>query len=302
MLIQFYYCGLACILISFVDLCYRHFPPKEARKLILFIRDIESPVSRAFSEDKLSSIASFYKKLTEHHTENVFAQEFCDEFLIISDVLDVGVQISVHQVEILKRQEDLHARMHCQAIRQTGNILNRYRKLKVLLKSLVMNTPAIFRDNLLGNIETSFGSAMWAAEFPLGKFYTNILQIHWLEEAEHGVLTSSCLKQKCNLTSRLLFYPIGVLALLLLWTLPIVMSLGRNPRILTSWIGWLHLLQYIIAVGCAMTSHVAEGIIFWILPFRKPHFYYKLVREAFLLETRRRNIEFDILDQMEYFY
>ena len=69
-----------------------------------------------------------------------------------------------------------------------------------------------------------------------------------MEEAEHSVLTSSHFKKDFNPVVRLLLYPIGCLALIALWVIPIPVAIICKPSMALSPQSYLNLVRYVLAV------------------------------------------------------
>jgi len=267
---------------------FERLKPHYQKAVTLYIRSIPN---------KEEEYPSWY----EYHSNNVFAQELCDEYLIISVALDTGVMIHAKDVEFLKEQEDQHAVIHNRYM-EGHPAKFRYDWLKKLIRFLLLKTPNWFSYNVLGNIEVSFGDAMWVSQFVLGDFWSNILLFHWYEESEHGVITTGYFKKKYNAFIRLILSPIAVVVLALLWLLPVVMKILSSPLILLRVKTYLDLVEYLIAVALAVFVHVGDCVFFWILPFEHSLWHYHTVRDSFEKQVKERKIEFSPKDKKEYEY
>jgi len=263
-------------------------PLKKSHPAVLYLR--------SFSEIKETK-QDWYA----HKSENIFAQELCDEYLVVSVPLDCGVMSYAKEIDFLKQQEDQHAKLHT-LIMKDHPAAQKYKFWKKVLKLVLLKTPQWLSENILGNVETSFGNGMWITQMTLGKFWSNLLIFHWFEESEHGAVTSSFFKHRYNALIRLILAPIGVLCLALLWVLPIFMKLYYTPRIWLYPKTYLDLVIYLGAITLGWLLNVAECLVFWILPFEHSTNYYKYVRSSFEKQIKERKIEFKVIKEKEYIY
>lgn len=261
---------------------------KKPRKVTLFLRQ--------FSEINIGS-----QKWYSHKSPNIFAQELCDEYHVVSVPLDCAVMLYANDIEFLKKQEDLHAKLHTTIIKDHPVVL-KYKFWKKVLKLVLLKTPEWLSVNILGNVETSFGNGMWIAEFVMGEFWTDLLVFHWFEESEHGVITCSNFKKRYNVFIRIALAPVGVLCLGLLWVLPIFMKFYYDRSIAFYAKTWLQLIVYVVAIILGIGCNVVECLLFWILPFEHSKEYYTHVRNSFEKQIGKRNIEFKVIDEKEYNY
>ena len=263
--------------------------PKGKRKITLFLRSFPK------SDDKDKPFWN------DAPTQNEFAIEFSNIFLVGVVPFDVAVSKYTDHLELLKLQEDQHASMHTSTCLATL-VSRRYYYVKKLLKLVLMSTPAWFSKNILGNVETSFSNSVYISQFILGKFFCRMCVFHWMEEAEHSVLTSSHFKRDFNPVVRLLLYPIGCLALIALWVIPIPVAIICKPTMALSPQSYLNLVQYVLAVLVVAADIIIEGFLFWVLPFEHPHLYYRLVLGAWQKQVEEMGITFKTVRQMDYFY
>jgi len=263
--------------------------PKGKRKITLNLRSVE----KTNSVDK-----SFWN---DAPTQNEFAREFSNIFLVGVVPFDVAVSKYTDDLEILKLQEDQHAALHTSTCVATL-VSSRYYYVKKLLKIALMSTPAWFSKNILGNVETSFSNSVYFSQLVLGKFFCRMCVFHWMEEAEHSVLTSSHFKKDFNPVVRLLLYPIGCLALIALWVIPIPVAIICKPSMALSPQSYLNLVQYVLAVLVVAADIIIEGFLFWVLPFEHPHLYYRLVLGAWQKQVEEMGITFKTERQMDYYY
>ena len=221
---------------------------KKSRKVTLYLRQFDD-------------INNGSKKWYSYNSSNIFAQELCDEYHVVSVPLDCAVMLYANDIEFLRKQEDLHAKLHTMIIKDNPAVL-KYKFWKKVLKVVLLKTPEWLSVNILGNIETSFGNGMWIAEFALGEFWTDLLVFHWFEESEHGVITCSNFKQRYNVLIRIILAPLGVLSLALLWLLPIFMRFYYHPFIIFSAKTYLQLVVYLGAIILGIICNVAECFLF----------------------------------------
>jgi len=235
------------------------------------------------------------------YSNNMFANELCDQYLVVSVPLDLGVMVYTKDIQILSKQEDQHSIMHTKLMKDHPAVL-RYKFWKNQMKIVLLKTPVWLSENILGVIETSFGNGVWVCQKILGKFWSNICIFHWFEESEHGVITSAEFKRRYNPLVRLLLCPIGLICLIHLWILPIGMKLYYEPRLFRSLKMYLDLGIYLITVVVAVSLHVFETVLYWLLPFKRPECYYQMVKNELEEQVKERQIEFKIIDQKEYYY
>jgi len=152
----------------------------------------------------------------------------------------------------------------------------------------------------LGIIETSLGNGLWVSQFILGNFLTNILIFHFYEESEHSIITSSYFKNRYPPVARLILLPVGIFLLIFLWILPIFMKFYLNPIIFILPKTYLYLIIYIIAMCLGILINILETVIFWILPFKHSRRYYNFIRDDFYKILKQREMNFKILDEIEY--
>ena len=261
---------------------------KKSRKVTLYLRQFDD-------------LDNGSQKWHSPKSSNIFAQELCDEYHVVSVPLDCAVMFYANEIEFLKKQEDLHAKLHTTIMKDDPVVL-KYRFWKKALKVVLLKTPEWLSVNILGNVETSFGNGMWIAEFAMGEFWSDLLVFHWFEESEHGVITCSNFKQRYNVLIRIVLAPRGLLCLTVLWVLPIFMRIYYHPSIIFSLKTYLQLIVYLGAISLGITCNVAECFLFWILPFEHSKEYYTYVRNSFEKQIKKRNIDFKVNDEKEYTY
>ncbi|KAI9299535.1 hypothetical protein BJ944DRAFT_274157 [Cunninghamella echinulata] len=207
--------------------------------------------------------------------------------------------IFAKDIQILKQQEDQHAMIHTKNMK-THEAAERYDIFKRFLKFLILKSPEMISINILGNIETSFGHGMYIAQQILGPFWSNILVFHWYEESEHGVVTANHFKQQYNILIRLLLFPLGIIALSFLWFLPVGMKLFYQPKIAFLPSTYVSLLSYVIMANIVILVHIFDGLLLWVLPFKRTLTYYHTIKDTFDHQMKLRKIEFEIIDKESY--
>jgi len=156
---------------------------------------------------------NIYQHFNDYRSDNIFIQEFSDLMHMSIEVFDLGVQTACKDVEFIKKQEDLHSKMH--VLSNTGKVKDinlRYGWFKKIAKMLLGNdAPTYFKNVVLGAVETISGASFWCVDKLDNSFWTDVLLYHFMEEAEHGIVTSSHLRKKSNPVSRFLLGWIGLM-------------------------------------------------------------------------------------------
>jgi len=94
------------IFLSFFEILIK--PYRKIKYIKLFLRSFQN-----LENDK--------KNWYIHKTNNIFAQELCDQYLVVTVELDLGVMIYTKHITVLKQQEEQHAIIHNKIMKKSSS-------------------------------------------------------------------------------------------------------------------------------------------------------------------------------------
>jgi len=242
---------------------------------------------------------------------NVFADEYNDLFLAITEVLDFAVMRYVKDCPILIEQEYGHAKMHHQGIKEAkthDDHLKRFGPLKVLFRLLFLRLGPAVGSTLSCAIETLSSRTFHSmAVFPYAckGSETDLVLYHYFEEMEHGALTVQSLKRKSSIFLRLALFPVMCLLTLVFFVIgPIVTKLASDPLLfIRRPLAIFHLPPFLLKFGYGNLVSWYEIIAVWISPWAKEDMPQYKIQNAQVLELlKAREVGFDIVKTEDYSY
>jgi len=240
--------------------------------------------------------------------KNIFAIENSDVWAAAAAApLDYSVGTLVRtEVPSLAKQEDQHATLHNEFCNQYPAryryswfnsllkivLLSRtYRRLPIWINVCWEGIRYHMASLIDGMVESCFTDAAYLSQILLGGHFCRLLVFHWLEEGEHGVVTSKVFKKRYPITIRCIGFLLGLASLTAIWTIPCFSAIYYNFHLIINPLYFpvaiLHLIQYLFVFACNLLIFVAEGLLFWILPFEHPLFFYRWVQRGFQREVEK---------------